>query len=182
MHISTILWLGYIQAWCTMQPTKAERSYRDALSKDQKKEIQAYLGIMNYLGKFFSSTADTCKSLRKLTSTKTRVDLECNIPENVWQGKINHKTRCMHEFHDETKPLYIETEASGVGVEAALLQTRSNNSCPRDVAWDNSILRPIAFASKSLTGAEKKIQQYRKRNIRHTIWAGEIPPLLLCER
>ena len=36
-----------------------------------------------------------------------------------------------------------------------MLQTRSNNSCPRDESLDKSILRPIAFTSKSLTGAEK---------------------------
>ena len=68
---------------------------------------------------------------------------------------------CM-KFYDETKPLYIETDASGVGLGAAFLQTRSNTSCPRDKVPDNSILRPTIFSSKNLTG-QKKIQQYRKR-------------------
>ena len=57
----------------------------------------------------------------------------------------------MHAFCDETKPLYIETDESGVGLETTLLQTRSKNSCSRDEAPDNSILKPIAFASQSLT-------------------------------
>ena len=60
-------------------------------------------------------------------------------------------------------------DASGVGLGATLLQTRSNTSFPRDEAPDNSTLRPIAFASKSLTAA-KKIQQHRKKSPRHTIW------------
>ena len=55
------------------------------------------------------------------------------------------------KFYDETKPLYIEKDASRVGLGTALLQTRSTNSCHRDEVPDNSILRPIAFASKSLT-------------------------------
>ena len=35
-----------------------------------EKELQAFLGIIYYLGKFLPSTADTCKPLRKLTSVK----------------------------------------------------------------------------------------------------------------
>ena len=61
---------------------------------------------------------------------------------------------CM-KFYDETKQLYIETDASGVALGAALLQTKSNTNCLRDKVPDNSIFRPIAFSSKSLTGAEK---------------------------
>ena len=59
------------------------------------------------------------------------------------------------KFYDETKPLYIETDAFGVRPGAALLQTRSNTSCYRDEALGNSIIRPIAFMSRSLSSAEK---------------------------
>ena len=61
---------------------------------------------------------------------------------------------CM-KFYDETKLLFLETDTSGVGLGATLLQTISSTSCPRGEAPDNSILRPIAFSSKSLTKAEK---------------------------
>ena len=44
------------------------------------------------------------------------------------------------KFYDKTQPLYLETEAFGVGLEAALLQTRNGTSCPRDKAPDNSTL------------------------------------------
>ena len=66
------------------------------------------------------------------------------------------------KFIDETKPLYLETDTSGVGLEPGLLQTRSSTSCSRDKAPDNSILIPITFVSKSLLSAEEKIQQHRK--------------------
>ena len=59
------------------------------------------------------------------------------------------------KFYDETKLLYIEIDASGVGLGASLLQTRSSIGCPRDEVPGNSIIRPIAFSSKSLTWAEK---------------------------
>ena len=50
------------------------------------------------------------------------------------------------KFYDETKPLYLETDTSGVGLGASLLQTRNGTMA----------LRPIAFTSKSLSSAEKR--------------------------
>ena len=58
------------------------------------------------------------------------------------------------KFYDDTKPLYLETDASGTGLGAALLQLRDNMNCSKDTAPDNAILCPIAFANKSLTGAD----------------------------
>ena len=58
------------------------------------------------------------------------------------------------KFYDKTKPLYLETDASGIGLGAALLQTRDHTTCPKDSTPDNTILRPLAFASKSLTSGE----------------------------
>ena len=36
-----------------------------------KKELQAFLGIINYLSKFSLSTANICESLRQLTLSRT---------------------------------------------------------------------------------------------------------------
>ena len=58
------------------------------------------------------------------------------------------------KFYDESKPLYLEMDASGIGLGAALLQTRDGTTCPEDIFPDNTTLRPVTFASKSLTSAE----------------------------
>ena len=54
------------------------------------------------------------------------------------------------KLYAETKPLYLETHESGVGLRAGPLQTRNGTSCPKDLASDNNIL------SKSLSSAEKR--------------------------
>ena len=59
-------------------------------------------------------------------------------------------------FYDNTKLLYLETDASRVGLGVALLQMCEGTACQKDVAPYNTILHPIAFASKSLTGAEHR--------------------------
>ena len=60
------------------------------------------------------------------------------------------------KFCDETQLLYLETDVSGIRLRATLLQTRSGTNCLRDKVPDNSILRPIMFASKSLSSAERR--------------------------
>ena len=62
---------------------------------------------------------------------------------------------CM-KFYDGTKPLYLETYSSGIGLCITLLQTIDGKICPKDTAPDNTILRPITFASKSLTSGEQR--------------------------
>ena len=57
----------------------------------------------------------------------------------------------------ETKPLYIETDASGVGLGATPTTNKRQHDLLTEMnLQDNSIHRAIAFASKSLTGAEKR--------------------------
>ena len=60
------------------------------------------------------------------------------------------------KFYDDTKLLYLETDASGVGLGTALLQWCDNTTCQKDRVPDNIVLCPIAFVSKSLTGAEQR--------------------------
>ena len=60
------------------------------------------------------------------------------------------------KFYDDTKLLFLETDAAGISLGAALLQLRDNMNCPKDTAPDNTILCPVAFASKSLTCAEQR--------------------------
>ena len=58
------------------------------------------------------------------------------------------------DFYDDTKPLYLETDASGIGLGAALLQTGGGTTCQKDIVPDNTILCPMVFANKSLMDAE----------------------------
>ena len=74
------------------------------------------------------------------------------------------------KFYDESQSLYLETYASGIRLGAALLQTRSGTSCPRDKAPDSSILRPIAFASISLSSADRRYSNIEREALDILHW------------
>ena len=54
------------------------------------------------------------------------------------------------------KPLYLEIEASRVGLRDDLLQTKEGTRYPRDETPDNNILKLITFTSKSLSAVERR--------------------------
>ena len=58
------------------------------------------------------------------------------------------------KFYDDSKPPYLETDTSWVGLGAALLQTWEGTICQKDIVPDNTILWTIVFASNILTSAE----------------------------
>ena len=90
----------------------------------------------------------------KLTSSKAVWMWNATYQALYEKVKSLIKADVYMKFYDKTKPLYLETDASGIELGAALLQTRDGTTCPKDIAPDTTILRPIAFASKTLTSAE----------------------------
>ena len=121
-----------------------------------KRELQAFLGIINYLGKFSPGMAEVCEPLRKLTSSKTTWTWNASYQQLFAKAKSLIKADVCMKFYNDTKLLYLETDVSGVGLEAALLQLHDNTTCQKGKVPDNTIPHPIAFASKSLTGAEQR--------------------------
>ena len=92
------------------------------------------------------------------------MDMECIIPYQALYDEVKSLIKdyvCM-KCYDKTKLLYLETNASRIGLGDALLQTRDETTCQRDTSPDNTILRPITFASKSLTSAERRYSNIKR--------------------
>ena len=184
MYISSVLWGDNSQARNTTQPMKAERNDTnydtgrnyDLFSIGSTVVVQwedggpwthgtiIGTGDHNHNNRLWHWHATTknkkelwvCESLRKMTSAKAEWMWNTTYQNIFDKAKAIIKEDACMRFYDKTKPLYIETDASGVGSGAAPLQARDKMSCHRDELPDNIILRPIAFPSKSLTGAEKR--------------------------
>ena len=143
-----------------------------------KKELRAILGIINYLGKFSPGTADVCDPLHKLTSSKVTWTWNALYQELFDKVKSLIKADMCMKFCDDTKSLYLETDASRVGLGVALLEICKGTTCQKDVASDNAILCPTAFASKSLTGAEHRYTNIKREGPSEVLIITDHKPLV----
>ena len=135
-------------------------------SPQNKKELQAFLGIINYLSKFSPSTADVCEVLRQMTSVKTEWTWNVTSQKLFDKAKSTIKEGECMKFYDETKPLHLETDASGVEVGAGLLHTRSGTNSCRDMASDQHTQTHCIFKHVSIR-CRKEIKQHRKGSTRY---------------
>ena len=92
-----------------------------------KKELQAFLGIINYM-KFCPRIEDTCKALRQLTSVTTEWTWNTDYQKVFDKVKSIIKADACMKCYEETKPLYLETDTFRAGLRASLLQTRNDTN------------------------------------------------------
>ena len=141
---------------------------KDGLSPDTKKveliqqwptptnhkELQCFLGTFNYLSRFLAFLSDWHQPLQSLLKKDT---------EFVWmpvhqcafdQIKLHVSNNVKLQFYDAHKPLYSEVDMSKKGIGAVMLQQDSivPNAAKSDEIPMN--LRPISFASKTLSSTE----------------------------
>ena len=77
----------------------------DMPAPKNKKELQTFLGIINYLGKFSPGTANICDPLCKLTSSKVTWTWNVSYQALFNKVKLLIKADMCMKFYDYTKPL-----------------------------------------------------------------------------
>ena len=84
------------------------------------------------------------------------------------KAKAIIKDVCM-KFYNETKPLYIERDASGVGLRVVLLQQEVIQTVTETKHQTIVPLDPLHFPAKA-SPEQKKYTAISKRSTCHTIW------------
>jgi len=110
-----------------------------------RSELETVLGMVNYLARFAPKLSEVTSSLRTLLSKD--VEFYWGKPQAEAFSKvkqiITQEPGQVLAYYDPNKPLLLQTDSSRSGIGATLFQGD----------------RPIAFASKSLTSAEKNYAQ-----------------------
>jgi Integrase core domain. len=118
------------------------------------KDLQRFLGMINYLASYVPNLSERCTNLRKLLRKDT-----------VWCWESQHDAEfedlksiiCQSpvlQFFDSSKPIVLSVDASQGAVGACLLQNG----------------KPVAYSSKSLTETQKHWSQIEKETF--SCWYG----------
>ena len=113
---------------------------QDLPTLQNHKQLQSFLGLVNYLQPFLPDIASKTTFLREQVSKWDWTPSTDSMFQQLKQWIYNTLLKTTLAYYDRTQPLTIQTDASEYGLGTALLQ---NN-------------RPIASASKTLTDMESR--------------------------
>ena len=127
-----------------------------------KKQVQSFVALVGYYSKFIPQFADIAQPLTDLTKK--------NCPNLVKWGEMEENAfvrlkECLSQqpvlkILDLSKVMYVQTDASDVGLGAALMQEH------------DGVLHPVRFLSRKLKGAEKNYSTIEKECLA-VVWAVE---------
>ncbi|QRW18646.1 Retrotransposable element Tf2 protein [Rhizoctonia solani] len=151
-HVTTVDYLGIVisLAGFSMDQKKIEAVSSWPVPKTVK-QVQAFLGFVNYLRRFIPNFSSVARPLHNLTKKETPWTWG-NLEETAFQELKVLVTKSPVLIHSNPElPYYLETDASGVAMGAILSQRGSDNR-----------LHPIAYMSKSFSGAEGNYDTHDK--------------------
>ena len=102
--------------------------------------------------------------MRNLASSKCEWTSNDTYHDLYDRAKTITERHVTNALYNEKEQLYLETDASDIGLDASLLQVRDGIQLSRNGALQNKVLWPIAFASKSLTYMETHHTRYEKKH------------------
>ena len=167
--LPSVEYLGYRISENGIQPTEEKlRAIRDAPIPRDLSQLKSFLGLLNYYGKFLPHLSSTLAPLYKLLS-KGQVWHWGREQEEAFciaKSQLTSETLLVH--FDPTLQLALSCDASPYGLGAVLSHVCEDGSD-----------KPIAYASRSLAPAEKKVFSVRERGISNSLWGQEISPVLV---
>ena len=151
--VSQIEYLGHVTDKDGLHPTEEKiQAIKDAPRPTNVTELRAFLGVINYYGKFM---------LKLSTQLSPLYMLLCKESKWVWTSEQDHafvvakgalQANSLLVHYDSSKPLVVGCDASQYGLGAVLSHVMEDGS-----------ERPVAYASRTLSSAEKIIPSWKKK-------------------
>ncbi|UYV77008.1 hypothetical protein LAZ67_14002803 [Cordylochernes scorpioides] len=166
--VNKVNFLGHIisRDGIAIQASRAE-AIQNLKRPENKTEVQRFLGMVTYLGKFIPNLSDKTAPLRKLISNKS--EWKFGGEENDCFEKLKNmvSNAPILTFFDPTKPITISSDASQYGIGTVLMQGG----------------QAIEYASFSLNATQRKYAQIEKEllaivfgceRFQYYIWGNDV--------
>ncbi|XP_054265657.1 uncharacterized protein K02A2.6-like [Macrosteles quadrilineatus] len=144
-------YLGYVVSATGISPQQGIVSaIRNAPEPSNKDELRAYIGLINYYGKFIYNLSSKISCFYDLLKKDVpwKWTKECSRTFEESKSWVLDSNILVH--YDVSKPLVLTCDASPRGVSAILSHMVDGEE------------RPVAFASKTLSPSEKNYSQLHK--------------------
>jgi hypothetical protein len=148
-------YLGHIISGEGLRPTEEKiKALRQAPAPTDTKTVRAFLGIVNYYGKFIPNLATTLSPLSDLLKADRPWQWGEKEQTAFEQAKNHLTSECCLAHYDPKAKLIITSDASPTGVGVILSQVGADN---RE--------RPVAFGSRKLSSTEVAYSQIEKEGL-----------------
>ena len=152
--LPSVEYLGHIISAKGLQPTDEKiRAITQAPAPQDVTQLRAFLGLLNYYGKFLKNLSTILAPLHKLLQQKTHWawGKEQQLAFDKAKDLVTSSSVLMH--FDPDKEVILSCDVSPCGVGAVLSYQTEDGE------------RPVAFASRSLSPAEKKYAHLDKEGL-----------------
>jgi len=108
-------------------------------------QLRSFLGLLHYYGKFLPNLSTLLYPLNHLLKSNARWRWSADCQQAFQQAKEKLASAPILSHYDPALPLKLAADASAYGLGAVISHT-----------YDDGSERPIAYASRTLSDAEKK--------------------------
>ena len=145
-------YLGHIIDQYGLHPTeKKVKAIKEAPQPCNVNDLRAFLGIINYYGKFMPNLATKLAPLHKLLQKHAKWQWGTQQIKAFQDAKNALQDNTLLVHYDSSKQLVLACDASPHGLGAVLSHI-----------IEDDLEKPIAYASRTLTTAEKNYSQLEK--------------------
>ena len=118
------------------------------------KELLTFLGLMTYNARFIPNLSSMLRPLYDLTKKRVRWEWTKECQSSFDQAKASLSSAGVLAHYDVDRPLKMYCDASSQGVGACIVHQ-----------FPDGVERPVAYASKTLSDAERKYAQIEREGL-----------------
>ena len=151
----SVEYLGHIIDENGIHPTDEKvRAIKEAPRPTNVTELRAFLGIINYYGKFLANLSSKLAPLHELLQKRSQWHWTDRQDKAFQAAKDALQSDSLLVHYDGSKPLVLACDASPRGLGAVLSHIMPDGS-----------ERPVAYASRTLSAAERNYSQLEKEGL-----------------